>query len=72
MKKAYDILRRAKKVTDSKKNDITIASLAEMSGINDATLRRLLKPGVKHKTLDMIARLEKGVCVFDKPICLNS
>lgn len=59
MKKAYELLNRARALTDkTNKNGVSIATMAKEAGISDSTLRRILKPDTKHQTLDMLGAIE--------------
>lgn len=61
MKSAYRLLDRARKYIADPENDMTVAKLAEISGIKDPTLRRLLQPKQKHKTLECLKDLEAAM-----------
>lgn len=67
MKSAYALLKRARDFVDNPENKTSIADLAQKSGIKDPTLRRLLQPGQKHKTLDTLNQLEKAMDQLDPP-----
>lgn len=59
MKQAYDLLKWAAAFIESDDaGDMTIAHLAKEVDVADPTLRRLMDPDIKHKTLDMLGRLE--------------
>jgi len=65
MKAAYTLLDRARKLIKDSDGKITIAKIAQRSGVNDGWLRRLLEPGTKHKTLDYLKKLETTVGEFE-------
>lgn len=65
MKTAYKLLKRARDYVNDPDNKTSIADLAKESGIKDPTLRRLLQPGQKHKTLDSLGLLEKAMDRLD-------
>jgi len=67
MKTAYALLKRARQFVEDPKNETSIADLAAASGIKDPTLRRLLQPKLKHKTLDTLGNLEKAMNLLDPP-----
>ena len=65
MKKAYDLISRAREITKTKKGGMNIAKMAKQAGVSDSTLRRLLHPDTKHQTLDMLGKVEVVVEKFE-------
>ena len=67
MKAAYDLLKRAQNFVANPDNETSVADLAKESGIKDPTLRRLLQPDQKHKTLDTLGKLQTAMDRLDPP-----
>ena len=68
MEIAYKLLGRARALTEIPAKDVpkgkpqlTVAQIAREAGLSDATVRALLKPGLKLKTLENLCALEGAV-----------
>ena len=72
MKNAYQLLARARQITENKNSGVNIGKMADMAGIKDGTLRRLLKVGQKHNTLEMLGALEEVVKKIEAELAKKS
>lgn len=61
MKKAYELLERARRIVEDPNNKVTVASLSKESGINDPTLRIMLKKDRTNRTLDNLGLVEDAL-----------